>query len=74
MGSGSGIKDWITFNLTSRGQAAVEFKELFHRLDRKNQQNYNGIEEFVDKIIFCASFHHSNADNGKTESLVCGNI
>ena len=70
--SGSRIKDCLTFKVTISRQAAVEFKELFHRID-KERRDYNGAEEFVDEIVFCASFKHS-PDISETKSLVQSNI
>ena len=48
VGSGSRIKDSLTFNISSRGHAAVEFKELIHGVDAKKQKYYDGIKPFVD--------------------------
>ena len=73
VGNGSWIKDCLTFNVISKGQATGELKELPHRIEK----GCNGAEEFVDEIIFCASFQYSTSsrtDISKTESVVRGNI
>merc|ERR1711963_205323 len=52
VGSGCRIKGSLTFNISSRGQAAVEFKELIHGVDIKSKNITMGSNLLWTRLSF----------------------